>query len=164
MLRPSFFGCVLFALLPGCFLEVELSGDPPPMCSAYDEGFDGSTEPSETCTLTLTAGSFTKSTDTCWVDEVVTAAPGELIYPCAGGPATATFGDKSFFGQVDGDRVELCTRTEFDWQDGCRWQSAQHISGSIASGTLRYEYSEAPDAGQADCDSACTAAADIAAE
>jgi hypothetical protein len=161
MLRTIAPGFLLLLAFNGCLLEVELSGEPPPMCSSYDEGFDTTTEMSETCTLTLTAGAVTKSTETCWVDEVVTAAPGVLTYPCAGGPATATFGDKSFFGVVDGDRVELCTRTEFDWEDGCHWQSAQHISGSIASGELRYEYSEAPDAEQADCASACTAEAEL---
>jgi hypothetical protein len=131
------------------------------MCTAYEEGFDETTEEAATCTRTLVAAPVDTSAETCWVDAVVTEEAGVLTFPCDGGSATATFGDRSFYGVVDGDDVELCATTEFEWSDGCSWLSAQHISGTLSSGQLEFSYTEAPEAEQADCDAACDAATTI---
>jgi hypothetical protein len=85
-----------------------------------------------------------------------------LTFPCDGnGPATLTFGTRSFAGARTSGDVEVCAGTQFPWDDGCTWTSAQRVSGSIASGELRFVYGEAPKAGQRRCMPACGATGTI---
>lgn len=93
----------------------------------------------------------------CWIDERVTGAPGRLDYPCAGGAATATFGESQFAGAVKGGGVAVGLSTRFKFSDGCMWESRQQITGALADGTLRFSYREAPLPGQKGCSSACSA-------
>jgi len=73
-------------------------------------------------------------------------------YPCSGdGPAKVTFGAASFDGADEGGKVTACTGTQFDWADGCTWTSAQTVTGSVASGTLRFTYGEAPKSRASTC-------------
>lgn len=99
----------------------------------------------------------------CFVDTVFTSGQrGKLTLPCDGdGPATLSFGAKSFTGAVIGGKVDVCTGTEYPFGDGCTWLSAQRVSGPVASGALKFAYGEAPRAGQHDCASACTATATV---
>lgn len=95
----------------------------------------------------------------CFTDTVVKSGQhGTLTAPCEGdGPATLAFGSRSFHGAAKSGRVDVCTGTEFPWSDGCAWTSAQHVSGSVADGTLRFSYGEAPKPGQQSCAPACGA-------
>lgn len=92
----------------------------------------------------------------CFIDERVTGAPGELRYPCGGGAATAVFRNGTFAGTVGADgAVTLTLRTRFHYGDGCDWQSAQSIAGTLAALTFRYD--ESPVAGQRGCAASCRA-------
>ncbi len=85
----------------------------------------------------------------CFTDTVVSKGQrGTLTFACDGdGPATAVFGPHSFTGVVHEGSLDTCTGTEYPWSDGCRWTSAQHLSGSVSSGSLSFVYGEAPKAG-----------------
>lgn len=99
----------------------------------------------------------TRGATGCFIDERVTGAPGDLRYPCAGGPATATFRNGVYAGTVDADgAVSLSLRTRFHFDDGCDWSSSQSIRGSLEHG-LNFEYSESPVAGQRGCAPPCHA-------
>lgn len=95
----------------------------------------------------------------CFVDTVAKdGQEGTLTFPCSGdGEATLTFGTRSFSGSEVGGQINVCTGTEYPFGDGCTWTSAQRVTGSIASGTLRFTYGEAPRPGQHNCASACEA-------
>lgn len=117
-----------------------------------------------TCTRIVTLSSITKRAS-CFVDTVAREGDqGTLTYPCEGdGEATLSFGNRSFSGASlgGGGNVNVCTGTEYPWSDGCSWTSAQRVTGSVASGTLRFTYGEAPKAGELNCAGSCTATATV---
>ena len=119
-----------------------------------------------TCTRTVTVTSLSVPPG-CWTDTVIKVGQtGTLSFPCAGdGDATLSFGSKAFAGADVGGKVDVCTGTEFPWSDGCAWTSAQHVSGSIASGTLSFGYGEAPKPGQnRQCAPSCSASGAVRVE
>lgn len=95
----------------------------------------------------------------CYVDTVAKQGQrGTLTFPCDGdGEARLTFGSRSFVGAAVGGKIDMCTGTEYPFGDGCKWTSAQRVSGSIAEGTLSFTYGEAPKPGQGVCATACEA-------
>lgn len=97
----------------------------------------------------------------CFTDTLVKPGQtGTLSFPCDGdGEAHITFGKKSFAGASRGGQVEMCAGTEYPFSDGCRWTSAQRVRGSVASGSLAFDYGEAPKVGQEKkfCARACSA-------
>jgi len=113
------------------------------------------------CSVSLTATDFVISCPGGFVDEVVTQAPGKLVYPCAGGRASAFFGTHEFAGNVTQDEVDVCLRTDFDYDDGCHWLAAHRITGVLATGTLDYRYDESPAPGRLDCLPPCFATAKL---
>jgi hypothetical protein len=110
------------------------------------------------CTATLTLEPLTIEPSTCFVDTKFKGKEGKLTYPCGGGPARARFPGVTFKGDVTGDVVNVFIVTDFDWTDGCKWRSEQHIFGRLPGGTLELAL-----AGQAGCDPACTARATVTA-
>jgi hypothetical protein len=74
--------------------------------------------------------------------DVVAAGDGTLVAECDGPRVEARFGDRTYRGTHTGDRVTLCIQTEFDYVDGCRWQSSQRLEGDLASGELALSYRE----------------------
>jgi hypothetical protein len=100
------------------------------------------------CKRSVVVASLTRESG-CFVDTVFEQGQrGTLTFACDGeGPATVVFGGHSFTGVVHEGGLDACTGTEYPWQDGCRWTSAQHLSGSVSSGTLAFTYGEAPKAG-----------------
>lgn len=132
---------------------------PSAICVVPDGGF---VPGGPLCWHTLEVLEITRSSSTCFVDTVVKeGAFGELAVDCSGGAAEATFGDHVFRGSFDGDQVDICTGTSFDWSDGCRWDSSQRVQGSIGSGEVRFDYTEAPAPGQTRCLTPCTATARV---
>jgi hypothetical protein len=118
------------------------------------------------CTRSVVVASLTRESG-CFVDTVVSEGQrGTLTYACDGdGPATAVFGAHSFTGVVHDGGLDACTGTEYPWSDGCRWTSAQHLSGSVSGGTLAFAYGEAPKAGpHPTCLPACWARGTITVE
>ena len=103
-------------------------------CAAADRG-----EPlGPMCSRKVTVASFGVTRASCYVDtEVGHGAEGTLRVPCEGdGEATLTFGSMTFHGSIAGGRLDVCAGTEFLWEDGCVWTSAQRVSGSVADGVL----------------------------
>ncbi|MDB4947137.1 MAG: hypothetical protein JWP97_6671 [Labilithrix sp.] len=114
------------------------------------------------CRRLVTFGALRKA-ETCYVDTVAQPGEqGELDFPCNGdGEATLSFGSKTFAGAVVNGKLDVCTGTEYPFNDGCTWSSAQHVSGSVTSGALEFKYGEAPKRGDHDCAQACGATAAI---
>lgn len=76
--------------------------------------------------------------------DVVAAGDGTLVSECDGRRVLARFGDRTYRGTRTGERVTLCIQTEFDYVDGCRWQSSQRLEGDLGSGVLALSYRETP--------------------
>lgn len=96
----------------------------------------------------------------CFTDTVMQLGQtGTLSYPCEGdGEAKLTFGKRGFTGASIGGKLDLCAGTEYPFSDGCRWQSAQRVSGNVATMALHFNYGEAPKPGQnKHCAAACSA-------
>ena len=105
-----------------------------------------------------------RKSSSCFVDDAIKSNVGTLLFPCGGGGATATFGNKQFWGRVEDGEVHLCTRTAFTFSDGCRWQSAQEMRGPLSGEALNFSYVERPKEGESGCASACTASAKVRTE
>jgi len=122
---------------------------------------------SRTCSRTVVVRSLTRSSSSCFTDDAVSVGDrGTLTFPCSGdGEAKLAFDRSSFEGAETGGELDVCTGTQFPWADGCTWTSAQSVTGSIASGTLRFTYGEAPKSGHAGaCASACSATGSVEVE
>ncbi len=137
---------------------------PPPMdAGSFDggsplcNGVGGDLGPSP-CMATLTAGTITANNPGCYVDvEVMSGQTGTLSYACGGGGISAAIGGNVLLGAFSDGDVDMCFGTTFQFSDGCTWESAQTITGSLASGVLQFSYVEQPAPGQFGCDSPCTA-------
>lgn len=111
------------------------------------------------CTRTLTVGALSISNPACFVNEHVSNQKTDLLFPCAGGAATAMFGTHMFTGTVSGDVIMLSDVEPFVFNN-CDWQSTETIQGDLSKGTLTYTYSEKP---VVSCpDLPCTASGDLA--
>lgn len=108
----------------------------------------------ERCSLEVSLSTF-RGDPSCYFDTKVREA-GTMIAPCDDGPAEAQFRGQTFHGTVKRGRVSLSSRTEFDWQDGCRWESVQTITGELREGELQFKYTERPIRG-AECFHPCPA-------
>jgi hypothetical protein len=100
----------------------------------------------------------------CFTDTVMQLGQtGTLSFPCDGdGPAKLAFGGKSFSGATMGGKLDMCAGTEYPFSDGCRWTSAQRVTGRVAAQSLSFSYGEAPKAGQfKQCARACSASGTV---
>ena len=100
----------------------------------------------------------------CFVDTVMKIGQtGTLTFPCEGdGEARLAFGTKSFAGASIGGRFDMCTGTEYPFVDGCRWTSAQRVTGRLGAQDLAFKYGEAPKVGtQKQCAAACSASGTV---
>jgi hypothetical protein len=88
----------------------------------------------------------------CYLDTSVDATVREwLSYPCKGGAASVTFGTETFAGTETGGAVTLTNAhsySEIALGVHCEFNTTETISGSLASGTLQYSYSEVLASGQ----------------
>jgi hypothetical protein len=95
----------------------------------------------------------------CFVDvRIDLAEEGALEWECDQpmGRAEVRFSRARFTGVVNGNEVDVCFGSEFDWSDGCRWTSAQALRGSLTEPSLQLTYGEAPLTG-AGCQPPCSA-------
>lgn len=107
------------------------------------------------CTRPLFGGEPTLSCPGGFVD-VAARGEGTLVWECGGSRAEARFGERTYRGTRTGDDVALCIRTEFDYADGCRWESSQRLEGELSGEALTLTYRERSIAGM-DCFPPCTA-------
>jgi hypothetical protein len=111
----------------------------------------------DACGHSLRVVSLKPSSSSCFLDLAIKqGSVGAMTVFCKGGNASADLGKGVFQGTFDQGVVSVCIGTTFTYADGCTWQTAQRISGSLASGTLAFEYAEAPIKGS-NCASACSA-------
>jgi hypothetical protein len=111
----------------------------------------------DACGHALRVVSLKPSSPSCFLDLAIKqGSVGAMTVFCNGGYASADFGKGIFQGTFAGGDVSMCIGTTFTYTDGCTWQTAQRISGTLASGTLAFEYIEAPIKGTG-CASACSA-------
>jgi hypothetical protein len=96
----------------------------------------------------------------CVFIENVTKNVGQLVFPCAGGDATATFGPDTFSGTVAGQEAHLKITVPFDWSDGCHWATTQTLDGEVC-GSLSWVYTEGPLPGQVGCTTSCSESATL---
>lgn len=120
------------------------------------------THHSDICVADIRMRPIKPDSSTCFIDARVRDKGGELTFPCRGGDAEARFPGAHFRGRVSGGELDVSLQTTFDFEDGCRWVSEQHIRGSVLGADLDYAYTEAPAPGQSGCASACTARAKVA--
>ena len=84
------------------------------------------------CELEATVGDITPSSRTCTIYEQVSRG-GRVVVPCGGadGPASATFGEHEYKGEVRAKRLTLDHSYDFDEKDGCRWRVKGRITGFV---------------------------------
>lgn len=108
--------------------------------SAGGKGADGA------CAFEVETADIAPSSRTCTIYEQVKDG-GRVTLPCGGadGPATGTFGEHEYRGEVKSKRFTLQHSYDFEEKDGCRWRVTGRITGSAASaGTAKatWEYRE----------------------
>ncbi|MBN8615097.1 MAG: hypothetical protein J0L92_31155 [Deltaproteobacteria bacterium] len=108
------------------------------------------------CTRPLFGREPTLSCPGGFVD-VAAQGAGELAWECDAFRAEARFGARVYRGQRVRDQVALCIRTEFDYVDGCRWQTSQRLEGDASGDDLTLTYREVAISGDGDCFPPCTA-------
>jgi hypothetical protein len=85
---------------------------------------------------------------------VDTSGPATLSYPCSGGPASVTFGAQTFTGTDATGSVTVQNKSGYSMTSPflghvtCHIDATQTISGTLASGTLQYTYTEVLTPGQ----------------
>lgn len=128
-----------------------------PRSSRCDIADAGSPPFPDACGHSLRVVSLKPSSPSCFLDLAIKqGSVGAMTVFCKGGYASADFGKGMFQGTFDQGIVSMCIGTTFPYTDGCTWSTAQRISGSVASGTLTFEYAEAPTSGT-NCASPCSA-------
>jgi len=99
------------------------------------------------------------SSPNCWVDAVVQKGLPELLQGNAG--PVIRFGEVEIPLRREGDRFVATYRTSFEFEDGCKWDTEQHLSGSLEDRKFSFRYTERPRPGQRGCAPACTASAEF---
>jgi len=96
------------------------------------------------CAFDVESEVVTPSSTTCTIYEEVSKGPGRVTLPCGGadGPATGSFGEHEYRGEVKGRKVTLEHSYEFEEKDGCRWRVTGRINGSAGATKLAWTYRE----------------------
>lgn len=117
------------------------------------------------CRQRLRFTSLSRSMPSCFIDvRMNVGEEGVLEWDCGTlmGRAEVRFPQARFTGVVNGDLLDVCFGSDFDWTDGCKWTSAQALRGALGTGrTLRLTYSEAPVPGQLGCVVPCSASGEV---
>ena len=95
------------------------------------------------CVYEVETDDIEPSSRTCTIYEQVKDG-GRMTMPCGGadGPATGTFGEHEYRGEVKGKKLTLQHSYDFDEKDGCRWRVTTRISGSAGSTKMAWTYRE----------------------
>lgn len=106
----------------------------------------------------LRVGHVETSSPTCFVDAKVHDGDEGRLVQCPSG-VVAVFSRVAFAGMRGEGGVDACLRTEFPFNDGCRWETMQRMRGGPSS--IEYTYAEKPVVGDHCAPSSCTARADV---
>lgn len=106
--------------------------------SSEGRGIDGM------CSFDVEIGDIEPSSRTCTIYEEVSKGGGRLMMPCAGadGPASGSFGEHEYRGEVRGRKVTLQHSYDFEEKDGCRWRVTGRITGAAGSAKIAWTYRE----------------------
>jgi Cys-rich repeat protein len=129
------------------------SGTPPTDPPPTDAGNDVTVPPTDAgngaCTSSLTVTITAKGPySTCqWDTTVVESSPATLHYPCAGGTASVVFGAQTFTGDLTSGKLSVQNVHTYPFPvkntgTVCDYTATQTITGTLASGSLHYDYSE----------------------
>jgi hypothetical protein len=114
-----------------------------------------------TCTKTMTITKVNLSNKVCTdINTQVTKGAATLTYPCAGGVATATFGNQTFTGTVTAGKVLITNVMQFDL-GSCHLESTQTVTGDVATPPFGWSYGERFVSGNCSSDIICTANANV---
>lgn len=97
-----------------------------------------------TCTFDVEVDDIEPSSRTCTIYEEVSKGGGRVTMPCGGadGPASGSFGEHEYRGEVKNKRLTLAHSYEFEEKDGCRWRITGRISGTSGAATISWTYAE----------------------
>lgn len=98
----------------------------------------------EGCAFDVEVEDIEPSSRTCTIYEEVSKGGGRVTMPCGGadGPASASFGEHEYRGEVKGKRVALQHSYDFEEKDGCRWRITGRITGAAGAPKLAWTYRE----------------------
>lgn len=114
-----------------------------------------------TCTKTLTITKVNLSNHVCTdINTQVTKGAATLTYPCAGGVATATFGNQTFTGTVTAGKLLITNVMQFTLQS-CHLESTQTVTGDVSTAPFAWSYGERFVSGDCSGDIICTANANV---
>jgi hypothetical protein len=95
------------------------------------------------CSFEVETDDIEPSSPTCTIYEEVKGG-GRLTLPCGGadGPASGSFGEHEYRGEVKGKRVTLQHSYDFQEKDGCRWRVMGKITGVAGAPKVAWSYRE----------------------
>jgi hypothetical protein len=96
------------------------------------------------CAFDVAVDDIEPSSRTCTIYEEVSKGGGRLTMPCGGadGPATGSFGEHEYRGEVRGRKLALEHSYDFDEKDGCRWRVTGRITGTAGATKISWSYRE----------------------
>jgi hypothetical protein len=113
-----------------------------------------------TCSFEVESDDVEPSSPTCTIYEEVSKGSGRVTMPCAGadGPASGTFGEHEYRGEVKGKRLALQHSYDFEEKDGCRWRVTGRITGTAGAEKVAWTYrEEILEDDKSNCWATCTA-------
>lgn len=96
------------------------------------------------CAFDVEIDDIEPSSRTCTIYEEISKGSGRVTMPCGGadGPASGSFGEHEYRGEVKGKRLTLQHSYDFEEKDGCRWRVTGRISGTAGAARIAWTYRE----------------------
>lgn len=96
------------------------------------------------CSFDVEAEDIEPSSRTCTIYEEVSKGGGRVTMPCGGadGPATGSFGEHEYRGEVKSKRLTLQHSYDFREKDGCQWRVVGRITGAAGAPKVAWTYRE----------------------
>lgn len=87
------------------------------------------------CVFDVETDDIEPSSRTCTIYEEVSKGGGRVTMPCGGadGPASGSFGEHEYRGEVKSKRLALQHSYDFEEKDGCRWRVTGRITGTMGT-------------------------------
>jgi hypothetical protein len=96
------------------------------------------------CSFDVETDDIEPSSRTCTIYEEVSKGGGRVTMPCSGadGPASGSFGEHEYRGEVKGRKLALQHSYDFEEKDGCRWRVTGRITGAAGATRIAWSYRE----------------------